>query len=165
MIAGGLAGTLAVGALLVLWPADPAGEPKYQYWATSLAGAVDDGLLRGLYQAVARGEVGWLDVDPKHPLPRLDARDQCDPLSCRWKLLHRQRLRPISCFRADRGSMGRHRSASIDLNDPATRKIVIEDLVAIVQQADGSTPARRDHRGSPRQRAQARCAGSGRSLQ
>ncbi len=41
-------------------------DMKKQYWATSLARTVDDGLLRGLDAAVARGEIGWLDVEPKH---------------------------------------------------------------------------------------------------
>jgi hypothetical protein len=27
---------------------------------------VDDVVLQGLYEAVARGEVGWLDIDPKY---------------------------------------------------------------------------------------------------
>jgi hypothetical protein len=139
VIAGSFAGTLAIGALLVLGPADPAGEPKYQYWATSLAGAVDEGLLRGLFQAVARGEVGWLDVDPKHAIARLvpginvilyhvggncyigsdcDRFPASEPTGDQWGDTER----------------------IIDLDDPATRTIVIEDLVAIVQQADGSTP-------------------------
>ena len=43
-------------------------EMKKQYWATSLARTVDDALLRGLDAAVARGEVGWLDVEPKYPI-------------------------------------------------------------------------------------------------
>jgi len=66
-----LAGLLSAGLLLIYSPTASAGELKKQYWATSLAGTVDDNLLQGLYEAVARGETGWLDVDPKHPLPRM----------------------------------------------------------------------------------------------
>jgi hypothetical protein len=47
------------------------GELRKQYWATSLSGSVDETILRGLYEAVAPGDVGWLDIDPKSSIPRL----------------------------------------------------------------------------------------------
>src|SRR6516164_6601860 len=62
--------TLAIGTLLGC-SAGIAEDFKKEYWATSLAGAVDEGILQGLYDAVDRGEIGWLDIDPKysiHPL-------------------------------------------------------------------------------------------------
>jgi hypothetical protein len=136
---GRLAGAVAIGVLLVSSGSGQTGQLKKQYWATSLAGAVDGDLLQGLYEAVARGEVGWLDVDPKHPMPALApginlilyhvggncyvGRDcerfpSSEPTGDRWGDTERV----------------------IDLNDPVTRSIVIGDLVAIVQQADRLAP-------------------------
>jgi hypothetical protein len=139
VIAGGLAGALAIGLVSICWPTDAIGELKSQYWATSLAGAVDDGVLQGLYAAVARGEVGWLDVEPKHTIPRLVPGinlilyhvggncyigSDCDRFP--WS--------------EPTGDQWGNTERVIDLNDPAARRIVIEDLVAIVQQADGAAP-------------------------
>ena len=133
-----IAGALAIGVSLVS-PTEAAEDLKKQYWATSLTGSVDDGLLQGLYEAVARGEVGWLDVDPKNPIPRLlpginlilyhvggncyigsdcDRFPTSEPTGDRWGDTERV----------------------IDLDDPATRKIVIDDLVAIVKQGDELAP-------------------------
>jgi hypothetical protein len=135
----GAAGALAVGVLLIYSLIASAAEPKKQYWATSLAGAVDEGLLQGLYEAVARGETGWLDVDPKHPIPPMTpginlilyhvggncyVGDDCrrfpssEPTGDRWGDTERV----------------------IDLNDPAARKIVIEDLVTMVRHGDEVAP-------------------------
>jgi hypothetical protein len=136
---GRLAGAIAIGVLLVSSASGQIGQLKKQYWATSLAGAVDDDLLQGLYEAVARGEVGWLDVDPKHPMPALasginlilyhvggncyvgsdcERFPSSEPTGDRWGDTERV----------------------IDLNDPVTRSIVIGDLVAMVQQADRLAP-------------------------
>ena len=62
---------LTIGTLLVF--ALPAGteELRKQYWATSLSGAVHDTVLQGLYEAVTRGEVGWLDVDWQNGIPKM----------------------------------------------------------------------------------------------
>src|SRR6202011_4438415 len=46
-------------------------EFRKQYWATSLSGAVHDTVLQGLYDAVTRGEVGWLDVDWQNGIPKM----------------------------------------------------------------------------------------------
>ena len=115
------------------------GEWKKQYWATSLARTVDDEVLAGLYEAVARGEVGWLDVDPKFPIPRLTRGinlilyhvggncyigDDCARF-------------PASRPTGDRWG-GSERS--LDLTDPAVRKVLIEDLVAIVRRGDDIAP-------------------------
>jgi hypothetical protein len=62
-------GVLALGVLCSRPAA--ADEAKKQYWATSLSRTVDDDILKGLYEAVARGEVGWLDIDPKFSIPEL----------------------------------------------------------------------------------------------
>jgi hypothetical protein len=138
-IAGGLAGVLAIAVLSLKWPSSPIGELKKQYWATSLSGAVDDDLLQGLYAAVARGEVGWLDIDPKHPIPPLEPGinlilyhvggncyigDDCDRF-------------PSS---EPTGDQWGNSERAIDLVDPATRKIVVEDLLAMAQHADKIAP-------------------------
>jgi hypothetical protein len=115
------------------------GEMRKQYWASSLSGSVDDTILRGLYEAVARGEVGWLDIDAKSPIPPLEPGinlilyhvggncyigGDCDRF-------------PFSQPTGDRwGDTER----ALDLEDPGTRKIVIADLVAIVQRGDKAAP-------------------------
>ncbi len=123
---------LVAGGLLLAWQMAANRDAKKHYWATSLASTVDNGLLQGLTEAVERGEIGWLDVNPKVPLPLMTGginlilyhvggncyigRD-CDRF-------------PASEPTGDRwGDTER----SIDLNDARTRKIVIADLVGIVQ--------------------------------
>jgi hypothetical protein len=130
---------VAIGLLLQCLVHAAPGELRKQYWATSLSGSVDDKVLRGLYEAVARGEVGWLDIDPMSGIPQLAPGinlilyhvggncyigADCDRF-------------PSSQSTGDRwGDTER----ALDLEDSATRKIVIEDLVAIVQQADEAAP-------------------------
>jgi hypothetical protein len=136
---GSLAGALMIGVMLASALTDTTGELKKQYWATSLSGAVDDGLLQGLYEAVARDEVGWLDVDPEHPIPLLEPGinlilyhvggncyigSDCDRF-------------PSSEPSGDRWG---NTERVIDLHDAAVRKIVIEGLVAIVQRGDELAP-------------------------
>ena len=135
---------LAVSAALVgvACGASPAAaqEMKKQYWATSLGRTVDEGLLRGLEAAVARGEVGWLDVEPKYPTPRVRRGvnlifyhvggncyigDDCDRF-------------PDS---EDTGDRWGEKERSIDLEDEDVRKIVVDDLVGHVRKADKTAPA------------------------
>jgi hypothetical protein len=138
-----LAGTallLAFVSAAVAAPVCPAGEAKKHYWATSLSRAVDANIMQGLYAAVARGEIGWLDVDPRRPLARLAPGinlilyhvggncyigPDCDRF-------------PFSQPTDDRWG---ERERGIDLTDAATRKIVVNDLLAIVQRADKIAPA------------------------
>jgi hypothetical protein len=110
-------------------------ESKKQYWATSLSRAVNRGFLQGLQDAVARGEVGWLDVDVDFPVSNVTpgtnlilyhvggncyTGSDCDRF-------------PSSKPTGDRwGSDERE----IDLTDPQTRKIVIADMVNLVRRAD-----------------------------
>jgi hypothetical protein len=61
----------AIGLLLPCSIQGAPDELNKQYWATSLSGSVDETILKGLYAAVARGEVGWVDIDPKSAIPRL----------------------------------------------------------------------------------------------
>ena len=130
---------LVIGALFVFWLMGPTGESKRQYWATSLSPTVDKGLLQGLREAVARGEVGWLDVDPKFPVPAMtpginlilyhvggncyigadcDRFPSSEPTGDRWG----------------------DKERTIDLNNPQTRKIVVADLIGIVRQGDELAP-------------------------
>jgi hypothetical protein len=117
-----------------------ADEWKKQYWATSLSRTVDDAVLQGLYEAVARGEVGWLDVDPKHPIPRLVP-------GINLILYHvggNCYIRNDDCARfpasEPTGDRWDNTERSLDLEDPAVRKIIVEDLVAIVRQGDDIAP-------------------------
>jgi hypothetical protein len=123
-------------------PAAPqctAGEPKKQYWATSLSGAVNRGLLQGLQDAVAQGEVGWLDVNPEFAVPvpapgtnlifyhvggNCYAGRDCERF-------------PSSTPAGDRWG---NEERELDLDDPQTRKIVVADLVILVQRADERAP-------------------------
>jgi hypothetical protein len=130
---------LAIGALAIYRLADISEESKKQYWATSLSRTVEDALLQGLQEAVARGEVGWLDVDPKYRLPEMTAGvnlilyhvggncyigSDCDRF-------------PSSKPTGDQWG-GTERV--IDLDDPETRKLVVADLIEIVRQGDQLAP-------------------------
>jgi hypothetical protein len=122
------------------WLMGSFGELKKHYWATSLSRTVDGGLLQGLQEAVARGEVGWLDVDPQFPVPAMapginlivyhvggncyvgadcDRFPSSEPTGDRWG----------------------ERERKIDLNDPRTRQIVVADLIGLVRQADELAPS------------------------
>ena len=135
-----MAGAAAIGLSLLHPLTAAAAELKKQYWATSLTRSVDNGLLQGLYKAVARGEVGWLDVDAAKSIPRLEPGinlvlyhvggncyigEDCDRF-------------PASGPTGDQWS---DQERTIDLNDPATRKTVIEDLIALVRKGDEVAPA------------------------
>jgi hypothetical protein len=138
---GGIAAVsgLAIGALLISWLMGAFGESKKQYWATSLSRTVDGGLLQGLQEAVARGEVGWLDVDPKFPVPAMTP-------GVNLILYHVGGNCYIGAdcdrFPASEptGDQWGDKERMIDLNDPETRKIVVADLLGIVRQADELAP-------------------------
>jgi hypothetical protein len=130
---------LAIGALAIYRLTGPSEEARKQYWATSLSRTVEGALLQGLQEAVARGEVGWLDVDPKYPVPAMTAGvnlilyhvggncyigSDCDRF-------------PASEPTGDQWG-GTERM--IDLNDPQTRKLVVADLIGIVRQGDELAP-------------------------
>jgi hypothetical protein len=130
---------LAVAALLTWWLSYGMGEGKKQYWATSLSRTVDAGILQGLREAVARGEVGWLDMDPKFPIPALEP-------GINLILYHVGGNCYISAdcerFPASEptGDQWGGSERQINLNDPAVRKIVVADLVEIVRQGDRLAP-------------------------
>ncbi len=134
-----IAAALGVAVLLMNWPSAASVELKHQYWATSLSGEVDPAVLRGLYQAVDRGEIGWLDVDPGNPMPRLRP-------AINLILYHVGGNCYIGsdCDRfpssEPTGDQWGNSERVIDLDDPATRKIVVEDLVVMMQHADETTP-------------------------
>jgi hypothetical protein len=130
----------AIGALLLSAPQVRPAELKKQYWATSLSGAVDDGIMQGLYDAAARGEVGWLDIDPAHSLPALRR-------GINLILYHVGGNCYIGsdCSRfpssQPTGDRWGNNEREIDLADPAVRRIVVEDLLALVRQGDATAPA------------------------
>ncbi len=116
-------------------------EPgKKQYWATSLSSTVNTGVLQGLREAVARGEVGWLDVNPEYPVP---------PATQGMNLVFYHvggncyAGRDCARFPASKPVEGRwgDNEREIDLNDAKVRKVVVEDMVALVRQADERAPA------------------------
>ena len=115
-------------------------ESKKQYWATSLSRAVNRGFLQGLQDAVARGEVGWLDVDVEFPVSNMapgtnlilyHVGGNCYTGSDCERF-------PSSKSTGDRWG-GDERE--IDLTDPQTRKIVVADMINLVRRADERAPA------------------------
>lgn len=131
---------LAIIPPLGSWLMGTFGGSKKHYWATSLSRTVDGGLLQGLQEAVARGEIGWLDVDPKFPVPAMTPGinlivyhvggncyigSDCDRF-------------PSS---EPTGDQWGERERKIDLNDPQTKKIIVADLVGLVRQADELAPS------------------------
>ena len=131
---------LAAAPPLGSWLISIFGDSKKHYWATSLSRTVDGGLLQGLQEAVARGEIGGLDVDPQFPVPAMTPGinlivyhvggncyigSDCDRF-------------PSSEPTGDRWG---ERERKIDLNDAQTRKIVVADLVGLVRQADELAPS------------------------
>ena len=123
------------GGMWAAWQIVSTRQAKRHYWATSLGRTVDEGILQGLKHAVDRGEVGWLDVDPKFPVPLATGRinlilyhvgGNCyigrdcerfpgsEPIEDRWG----------------------DKERSLDLKDARTRRILVDDLVGIVQAGD-----------------------------
>jgi hypothetical protein len=138
--AGIIAGVLTAGILLTYSLVGPVVQWKKQYWATSLTRNVDPGVLLGLDEAVTRGNVGWLDIDPKFPLPGLKP-------GINVILYHVGGNcyigRDCARFPASQptGDMWGDTERMINLNDPAVRKIVVADLIEIVRRADQVVPA------------------------
>jgi hypothetical protein len=131
-------GVIALGAFCSRPAA--ADEAKKQYWATSLSRTVDDGILKGLYEAVARGEVGWLDIDPKFSIPELKP-------GINLVLYHvggNCYIKNDDCERfpdsQPTGDQWGDTERSIDLTDPGAIKIVVADLIAIVRLGDQLAP-------------------------
>ena len=134
---GARLGAIAVVAALAIisLAVDAGAETKKQYWATSLTGSVDGGLLRGLREAVARGDVGWLDVDPE-----IAVQARAPGINLIFYHVGGNCYIGSDCerFPASRptGDQWGDTERTIDLNDPRTRKIVVADLLRIVQWAD-----------------------------
>jgi hypothetical protein len=130
---------LAIGAPLGTWVAGTFGESKKHYWATSLSRTVDGDLLRGLREAVARGEVGWLDVDPQFPVPMMTP-----GINLIFYHVGGNCYIGSDCDRfpssEPTGDQWGDQERRLDLNDPATRKIVVADLLDIVRHADELAP-------------------------
>jgi hypothetical protein len=130
---------IAAAGLLSVVSAGRADNLKYQYWATSLSGTVDEAVMRGLYDAVAHGAVGWLDIDPIRPIPRMQP-------GINLVLYHVGG----NCYvgkDCDRfpsseptGDMWGDKERSIDLGDEETRKLVIDDLIAMLKKGDEAAP-------------------------
>jgi hypothetical protein len=136
-----IAAAIAIVLVSNDWSGSAAGEPKKHYWATSLSGAVDPVLLQGLRAAVEHGETGWLDIDPKARLP-------WEAPGINLVLYHvgGNCYVGADCRRfpstETTGTRWDDDERAIDLYEPVVRKIVIADLVAMVQQADKVMPPR-----------------------
>jgi hypothetical protein len=134
---GARLGAIAVVAALAIisLAVDAGAETKKHYWATSLTGSVDGELLRGLREAVARGDVGWLDVDPE-----IAVQARAPGINLIFYHVGGNCYIGSDCerFPASRptGDQWGDTERTIDLNDPRTRKIVVADLLRIVQWAD-----------------------------
>jgi hypothetical protein len=104
-----------------------------------LSGGVHDTVLQGLYEAVLRGEVGWLDVDLENRIPRMRSGinlilyhvggncyigKDCDRF-------------PASESTGDRWGKTER---MIDLANPANRKIVVDDLIKMMRHGDDIAP-------------------------
>jgi hypothetical protein len=117
-----------------------ADEAKKQYWATSLSRTVDDDILKGLYEAVARGEVGWLDIDPKFSIPELKPGIKL----VLYQVGGNCYIKNDDCERfpdsQPTGDQWGETERSIDLTDPEAMKIVVADLIAIVRLGDQLAP-------------------------
>jgi hypothetical protein len=131
---------LTIGALLVVALPASTQEFRKQYWATSLSGAVHNNVLQGLYEAVRRGEVGWLDMDAGNRIPKRRK-------GINLILYHVGGNCYIGsdCYRfpssAPTGDRWGKTERVLDLTDPATRTIVVDDLVKLAQRADEIAPA------------------------
>lgn len=121
-------------------PSCTVGEARKQYWVTSLSGDVDRTLLQGLEDAVARGEVGWLDVNPKSAASVVTE-------GTNLILYHVGGNCYIGndCarFPASKALQGRwaDEEREIDLTDPDVRKIIVDDMVGLVKHADQRAPS------------------------
>lgn len=134
--AGRITGTPSPSAV----PQCTVAAPKKQYWATSLSSEINRGVLQGLQDAIARGEVGWLDVNP-------DASAAAVPAGANLILYHvggncyaGGDCNRFASSKPAEGRWGRE-EREIDLTDPQARKIVVADMVALVRQADQRAPA------------------------
>jgi hypothetical protein len=134
-----LAGALAFGLSLTSVINSAPVSVKKHYWATSLSGIVDETIFAGLREAAARGEIGWLDIDLNYPIPPLEP-------GINLILYHVGGNCYIGsdCRRFPSSKPTRDRwddaERTIDLDDPTTRKIVVADLVRLVEQGDRIAP-------------------------
>jgi hypothetical protein len=116
-------------------PVCTASEPKKEYWATSLSGAVERGLMTGLQDAIARGEVAWLDINQESPVP-----ETASGINLIYYHVGGNCYVGRDCDRfpssKPTGDRWGEQERAIDLTDPQARKIVVEDMIRIVRQAD-----------------------------
>jgi hypothetical protein len=134
-----LAGALAFGLPLTSVVNGAPVSVKKQYWATSLSGIVDETIFAGLREAVARGEIGWLDIDLNYPIPPLEPGINLILYHVGGNCYIGSDCRrfPSSKPTGDRWDDAER---MIDLDDPTARKIVVADLVKMVEQGDRIAP-------------------------
>jgi hypothetical protein len=117
----------------------PSADLKRHYWATSLTRTVEPSLLEGLREAVARGEVGWLDIDPKFSVPAI-----APGTNLIYYHVGGNCYVGDDCARFSKSEeingLWSEKEHKIDLTDPMNRTIVITDLIKILQLADQVAP-------------------------
>ena len=124
-------------------PATPActvGEAKKEYWATSLSDGVDRTLLQGLDAAVARGEVGWLDVNPDSGAPAVTEGTNLILYHVGGNCYIGSDCDRFASSKALEGRWA-DEEREIDLDNPDVRKIVVADMVNLTKQADHWAPS------------------------
>jgi hypothetical protein len=139
IFAAGIAGALAIElSLMPVINSAPVNVKKH-YWATSLSGIVDETIVAGLREAVAGGEIGWLDVDLSYPIPPLEPGINLILYHVGGNCYIGSDCRrfPSSKPTGDRWGDAER---MIDLGDSAARKVVIADLVRMVEQGDRIAP-------------------------
>jgi hypothetical protein len=135
----GIAVTLAIElSLTSALNGAPVGAKK-QYWATSLSGIVDETILLGLREAVVRGEIGWLDIDLNYPIPRLGPGINLILYHVGGNCYINNDCRRFPSSKPT-GDRWEDAERMIDLGDTAARKIVIADLVRMVERGDRIAP-------------------------
>jgi hypothetical protein len=131
---------LTIGMLLLIALPARTEEFRKQYWATSLSGAVHDTVLQGLYDAVTRGEVGWLDVDWQDGIPRMRRGINLILYHVGGNCYIGSDCDRFPSSRRTRDRWGTTERV-IDLTDAAARKVVVDDLLKLTRHADEIAPA------------------------
>lgn len=129
----------ALVALPVFCSSGAWADPKKHYWATSLSGTIDASLLQGLREAIVRDETAWLDVDPGFHVPVRKSGINLVFYHVGGNCVIGSDCKRFPLSEPTTDGWG-DRERMIDLNDPQARRIVVADLIKIVQQADQVAP-------------------------
>ena len=115
------------------------GGVRRQYWATSLGSTLDSGILDGLQAATARGEVGWLDIDPGSSVPTMGPGTNLVFYHVGGNCYTGSDCDRFPSSKPTGDQLG-NKQRQLDLNDPKTRAIIVADLVGVIRKADQEAP-------------------------